>query len=602
MNSLFESSQNILRDLFDGYHHYPTKEQREGLSDVLLHLAKMAEGQLKQKYYVSSLDPGVGKSQAVIAFLKALSLSASHKDIGALVGVSKKNEIRAITQGLKALGVPKNLYAILVSDHKKLNVELQSLGSGNSATAQILLTTHQMIARRCFEVPFKTVSAFHYQGSPRAVRIWDESLLPAEALCLSSDDIAATHRDLARHYPRERERLVKLQMDLQNANDGDVIDTYEAFGNFEESPLLSILRDRNSLSLGTQETLRLLVSSREEKPVVRRDQYNVPHLVGFADTLPSDLTPLVILDASARVRHTYDLWKARRKTLVPIKTALKDYSNLTVHWWNKGGGKSSIKSNPSRYAVAISDVINTSPEAHWLVIYHKPQTREDFDLKALIDSTLSHNSASSKPKVSYLTWGYHTATNEFKDVGHIILAGTLFYRPIDYEATSSAASGVTFPGPVVDAVVDKTALGESLHGILQAACRGSVRKSTEGSSHSCDVYLIAASRRGINEQLTNVFPGCQTVEWIPEIPKPTGRVLELINCLIAHFEKSPNVEFRFKDLLKALSMSSQQLTDLRKHTVLNARLAELGIEEYRPKTRYTCYRMIPSELGPSPGD
>ena len=593
-NSLFFSAKHILLDTFSSYQHFPNKDQLEGLYDVLHHLSKMAEGQLEDKFFVSSLDPGIGKTKAVTSFLKALSVSDDHKSVGALVGVSTKNEIAAITKGFKSLGVSDHSFAVKVS--KSDNAELLALGSGDPPTSQILLTTHQMIAHRSFEVPFNSIGAFHYNSKPRAIRIWDESLLPAQPLCLSIDEIAATLHPLAQKYPNERERLVGLIDQIRKAKDGETVSTLAAFGGFEEGTLLSILRDRNQLPLGTLVTLRALASTRHEEPVVRIDRRNIPYLVGFSTSLPRDLAPLVILDASARLRHTYELWKKSRGNLVSLKSAVKDYSKLKIHVWNKGGGKSSIITNPDRYAAAISDTINLAIDAHWLIVHHKPKADDDFDLKALIGSGLNMPSSGSKPRISYLSWGNHSATNAFNNVDKIILAGTLFYRPIDYEAISNAASGKASLGVVENELIAKTKLGESLHGILQAVCRGSIRNIRQGAPHPCEVYLIAHNGHGIADQLTNVFPGSKTMEWVPEPLKPSGRVLELFTCLHDHFEKHPASEYRFSDLRKTLLMSSQQLGSLRKHSVLRASLREIGVGEYAAKIRANCYRKIPKQI------
>ena len=145
-------------------------------------------------------------------------------------------------------------------------------------------------------------------------------------------------------------------------------------------------------------------------------------------------------------------------------------------------------------------------------------------------------------------------------------------------------------------MVTRTRIGESLHGILQAACRGSVRSIREGTAHPCDVFLIATKGNGIAEQLPQIFPGCQILEWVPEPPKLSGRAMELFTCLQDHFAWAPQTDYRFKDLLKTLSMSSQQLTTLRKQVVLRASLREIGVGEYSANIRANCYRKIPKQI------
>lgn len=588
MTELYENSRAILKGILSEYRHYPNSNQQDGLDDLLLHFSMMAEGGLPKKYHISSLDPGVGKTMAVVSFLKALSDSENHKCVGALVGFSRKNEIEAIIEGLRLLQIPQSSFAVLVSANDENN-ELRAHGSDNPATAQILLTTHQMIIHRTFEVSFEGVPAFWYQGSPRAIRIWDEGLLPASPLCLSSDQIAETLRDL-QAYPNERKRLLALQSEIEKASDGDTIDLAATVTVFGEGDFRVIQDERNSLSLATRSILRSLVSMQFSEPVVRV-YLGVPYLVGYADILPNDLAPMVILDASGRVRHTYKLWEENRGSLVRLKTAVKDYSKLTVHVWDKGGGKSSIKKKPYSYAAAIGEAINSAPEARWLIVYHKPKSDDGYDLKTLVENTLNGDALANQSRIDYLTWGNHTATNAFADVDHIILAGTLFYRTMDYEAHASAGSGKGLLGPVDVKLRDETQLGESLDQLLQAACRGSVRKMTDGTAHACDVYLIADLRRGIADNLEHVFPGCQIVPWVPEPLTLNGKAKELVDIVVTFFDIEPLGTFKFSKISNAIGMKSSQLSKLRQHPSVREALNERRIKEYQQNLRANCYHM-----------
>lgn len=513
--------------------------------------------------------------------------------------MSTKNEIRAIIEGLKSLDVPNTSYALMVSGYKNLNADLRAFGSRNPSASQILLTTQQMIAHRCTELQFGAANVFHYQDSVRLVRIWDESFIPANPVTLSFDQIASSFADLSRNYPDERRQMVDFNSQLGAAQDGDVIDVFSSLGMTGErelstiASLMAILRDRNTLSTPTNDTLRSLVSMKYQTPVVRL-YLNIPHLVGFADTLPVDLSPLVILDASARIRHTYELWGKHRGNLVFLKSAVKDYSNLTIQWWNKGGGKSSNRTHAVRYAVAISDAISSAPEDQWLVIYHNSESLNGVDMKELIEEALDVDASNPKSNVHYLTWGNHTATNAFKDVKHIVLAGTLFYPQLAYEALANAASGTNSIGPLDEGLITKTQVGESLHGILQAACRGSVRNINRDASDSCEVFLIVDGRRGIVDELAKLFPNSKTIEWVPEPFELTGRALQAFNFIQAHFERCPEIDYRFSDLRTHLQMKTQQLTALRKRDVLRLALRDLGIVEHGPGIRLTCYRLIQS--------
>ena len=82
-------------------------------------------------------------------------------------------------------------------------------------------------------------------------------------------------------------------------------------------------------------------------------------LLDYRNHLPEDFYPVVILDASGRVRTTYENWQKDRRNLVKLATADKSYTNLNIHVWNRGGGKSAFRTNPADLIEGIAATINT---------------------------------------------------------------------------------------------------------------------------------------------------------------------------------------------------------------------------------------------------
>jgi hypothetical protein len=133
----------------------------------------------------------------------------------------------------------------------------------------------------------------------------------------------------------------------------------------------------------------------------------------------------------------------------------------------------------------------------------------------------------NKKRVHFLNWGAHQATNEFSDVRNVILAGTLFYRPSYYEAIARLAADLRpAQGAIDDAMENDIMLGEHRHLILQALCRGSVRRCHGAECAPCNAYIIAATRSGIPEALREIFPGCRVVRWQPVQKALRGKVKE----------------------------------------------------------------------------
>ncbi len=50
-------------------------------------------------------------------------------------------------------------------------------------------------------------------------------------------------------------------------------------------------------------------------------------------------------------------------------------------------------------------------------------------------------------------------------------------------------------------------VGEYQHNLLQAVCRASVRKASQGVTERCNLFLITSQLR-IEEVLEKTFPGC----------------------------------------------------------------------------------------------
>ena len=116
------------------------------------------------------------------------------------------------------------------------------------------------------------------------------------------------------------------------------------------------------------------------------------------------------------------------------------------------------------------------------------------------------------------------ATNAFADVPNVILAGTLFMRQSHYAAlTHLAQNRDVAHGLASDDDVKATEIGEHRHAILQAICRGRVRRSDGDRCFPMSAYIIAAPHSGIPDELTTVFPGATVKPWRAGKRQPTQR-------------------------------------------------------------------------------
>src|SRR5215469_13494352 len=79
----------LMADYFAEKNHRPSWEMWTALADLVGTLEAMAKGEAQPKFYLSSLDPGVGKTTAVRFFLDVLLSKPHHQDVGVLLCVAR---------------------------------------------------------------------------------------------------------------------------------------------------------------------------------------------------------------------------------------------------------------------------------------------------------------------------------------------------------------------------------------------------------------------------------------------------------------------------------------------------------------------------------
>jgi hypothetical protein len=93
--------------------------------------------------------------------------------------------------------------------------------------------------------------------------------------------------------------------------------------------------------------------------------------------------------------------------------------------------------------------------------------------------------------------------------------------------------------------------GEHRHLVLQALCRGSVRRCQDAECAPCDAYILAATRSGIPAALPDIFPGCRVIRWQPVQKALSGKVKEAAEFVIDWYQKNPEDLLSFNIVRKA---------------------------------------------------
>lgn len=548
--------------------HKPSPEMREALRDLICHLCWMAQGDCPPKFYLSSLDPGVGKTQTIVHFLKALVAFPELADVGVLIGVSRIDEIWALAD---ACDLPGDTYAVFTSD-----ADLNDLG-GSPQTSQVLFTTQQMIQSRAGGGRLSDIPEFCYNGKVRAVRVWDETLDPALPVTLARDELF---------------RLIPAYRRLNSGLADDLDSLAQRLGEAEDNCLFEVpdLGSKHKLDLSSglsllwgqpedvQTAAKALWSISGQNAWVRKDGTYGNTLVTYKEHLPSDMAPLVILDASGNVRKTYLWWEQRRGDLVRLKEARKDYSNLTVHLWDQAVSKSAYgdRDKSARILQGIAKTIEERPDEEWLVVCHKLPKRDlEKELRGLVKAP--------QENLHFITWGSHRAINDYVHVPNVILAGTLFFRTSQYDAIGRAAADFSpDEGSLEERHEQIMRLSEMGHQVLQAIGRGTVRRAEGDQCGRCNAYVIVSQKWPIRKAVDMAFPKAKVEKWLPISPVLTGKVKDAAEYLTERLRGHPKAVVRFKEVGEHLGdMSAANFNkNIRKHPSFQQFLADEDFDEY----------------------
>jgi hypothetical protein len=432
--------------------------------------------------------------------------------------------------------------------------EYNDLGIKEPFEARILITTQQMIDSRLQHgASFGDLTEFHYYGTPRQVRIWDEAMMPAEELTLNVVTLAAMADALRKLGPKFSEKILDVCEEVRKLKNGA---TYRFFDpkeyGVEYDRARTILKKQPTKLRETGRTIWQLAG----KEVRVKHDPSGNTMLDYRNHLPEDFFPVVILDASGRVRATYELWEKHRKNLVHLTRAQKSYSNLTIHVWNRGGGKEAWRMNSSNLLDGIVATINERPDEKWLVVVHKEDDWEDRGQRRIPDLEAMIRELVKNPNnLSFLTWGNAHATNDFRMCTNVILAGTLFYPPSVYEVRARAAMGLEAVEALEEENYRQLELGEHKHLILQAACRGSIRRCKGAEGEPMNLYVIARKETGIPGALPDIFPGAgRLLEWQP-VDKPLrGYAERLVQYVNNNLGKAPDSMLKFADVENDIGM------------------------------------------------
>lgn len=550
-SDLFRKSSKILIEKLQSYGLKISNEHKECLDSLLRTFDASLKENLPPNYYLSSLPPGWGKTEAIASFIKAWKSCGFLPEGSVLIGLRTKDEIQSLVERLELDDAD---FACLTSDPK-----INALGCGDRQwhRARVLITTQEMVVRRTADRSFRSAKDFHYNGEVRSVRIWDESYLKAKQIRLTLSDIQLLPALLKRSLPDAADNVQGIIYRLIGATPGDVIQLPPKFDQTLKV-IRAAIRDGkvtpSPKDWATVETLRQMGTRQATVMIERLSKDRV--LVGASRPIPNDIAPLIITDASGTVRATYPYWQQASGDLVRLPSGGNDYRDVRFHIWPTPCGKDTLADVGKSWSIYrhVAETMATKPKERWLVISYKTGDRLDVE-SAVREAT------GEAIDFSYLNWGRHHGINDFKDIRNIVVIGSFFKDELDYVALASAAAPAA---PMVPdrSVIPVMRVGEFKHDMLQAVMRGNARNSKDGVAGECTVYMIVSNLDDPAKLIGETFPGAVAERWSPVKRKPTGRAKEVIDFFEHHYPPGTPFRINKRAVYAILGMSKQHFGNL----------------------------------------
>jgi hypothetical protein len=571
--ALTEATMASLKVKFERYGHHPSEQHWQGLREIAKAIEHMASGSLDASYYISSLPPGMGKTTTLIEATKNLLAGKEYADKSVVIFLSRLEEISKL---VREMGLSDPDFSVLTSSD-----EHNALGNQNKKQARVMFTTQQMLESRCRSgKSFAAMADFHYEpndfepvGRPREVRVWDEAIVPSMSITLERNKIGKLFDEFGRYDKGLLDDLETFHVALRSVSDRALVtipDLKEKY-RLSENDVVGLFGKK---AVEAEVAAKLwLLSGRTVRVRLDRGGNTV---LDYEDILPDDMTPMLILDASGSLRKTYKFWYEDRGGLVHLFSPEKCYRNLTIHHWNKAGGKNAYEHGRGADQISrTAEAIRLLPrDEKVLVVGFKRDERKGIpDFSEAIMRQLRTDPdwlPFDDGNVSFVHYGKHTATNEFSECRHVFLMGSYAYPTSVYEAMARGAKGIAAEVELSPDDFANFKLGEIAHHIFQAANRGLVRKA-EGDDcpRDCHLYVIAYHTTGVPQLLPEIFPGAVIEEWIPEL-KVTDRIKRAGDFILSKASGGKVTEIKDAEIMRHVIEAGKDLNKSNfNRTVLN---------------------------------
>lgn len=539
---------------------------------------------LNPPMYVSTLDVGCGKSTVIGAMCQELWFGEvfGGPAVGVLIALSRLEQIEDF---ITSNQLEDEQYAVIANRDAKAStgqpfIEM-GLGAENADEARILICTQAHIYHHLRRTDWANAKRLYFQGQPRPLRLWDESIELRKEYGLDKRIIRSAIN--IRGIPQELERYGDAVIALVNgAKPGDTIQLPAIEKPVEYLWLLEQLEDRaDEAALAALETLVRLTRASEAR--LREDNNSNRVLLSFEVGLPSDTLPIIVLDAGSQHKAAYQSLP-EAKVWLPSTPKRHDNVQLNAMYGKDGRGWFWKQRGYLTRLKEAADIIKANPDRLPMILCHKEPKRFEGEIKRVLTEHLGANAS----KVHVVTYGSHNASNAHSYCD-LVICCTLFRKPGHaYEALAHAVENRPMnqdPNwPLVKKIEDTEVVAETVQGLGRSCIR-----LLDGEQAQAATIYLWTSNEAIPLSLQGRLSGLKS-EWLNKPMKKgqpmRSRADDVLKFLTSWKANRKGVTVYYDEIYKPLKINQSDFSKLLNKDTMKKALAANGWAIHRSRPSY----------------
>ena len=529
-------AKDVLNTFRSEYGMQVSESHERVIENVANLLVALYEGSIKGWFNIP-LPVGAGKTQIIYHFIKFLYKNDTSRTFSVSLAFEKISEIDDAARWLTKHGVTGDYFQVV---HHKVPDVAQVLAKLDEIP--VVLHTHYKLKGAAY-----TDEYFHYQGKPRGLLVYDESLLNSMVSSWETKDAVAEIDKFLRKWDLDMSFRGKVQKEIC-----DFFSDFKKLVDKEEGNLGIFKKQEIELNVDTtpldkldyaelvkaariiEEDLRtrdffrdiLLVckAPKQHRKLTIFIEKGKPAMLACKELLSDNIENLVNLDASRESRRLFKYTTRDDKRIIQVYDAghFRWDDELYIVPLAMSSGKESVTKafigdkSDNDYLREIEKIVRNHSEQEeeetamnqgvcpgkrkYLFFYSKHIQTLPYQVKEMLARKGLIPLADADDRLNFVTFGRENATNEYRDCDVIIFVGLNHKPPY---AVRALLAGEGYKGDL-SGILEDVKAGELIQQLQQGIGRGQMR---QGSRQY--VYFPYPHPEIFIHDLQRAFPACE---------------------------------------------------------------------------------------------